>query len=354
MGGGRLWFGIGLVWLGTAAGCVEHEPWTEVEVSDEALFGEDPALEDAPYAVGAMVVAVFDRNGMPTFEVESLDPAVCTIEWTGIDAETGDVVVLAVAAGPGTTELVFRGDTGAEMDSLVVDVGLQDRFELHASGPMQLRLDPEETGVQAPKVLAGGTAAFHVRYFAGGQRLQGSDLVRATVGSGLPLEIVETTAAAPREWIRVSPSVAGVHEVELYVGSVALGPVPIEAVEEEAIRRVELVAADEANLRDGDVGTVLAVARDDEDAPIYGVDLTWAVDGSAVPGQGDLYRYRYDEGSEVELAAERGGHGDALVVHGVGEPATSTELGCASSGGAGSGWVFLAVLPLLLRRRSGA
>ncbi|MBW1881687.1 MAG: hypothetical protein JRJ84_25285, partial [Deltaproteobacteria bacterium] len=144
------------------------------------------------------------------------------------------------------------------------------------------------------------------------------------------------------------------HQIELYVGGIDLGLVEIEAVEEDAVDRVELIAGNRSRLRDGDVGTVLGLARDVDGDAIYGVDLGWVVDGELVSGEGDLFRYLYDEGVEVELGAERGDHGDSVVVNGYGEPASSAALGCSTSGSAGMFWGTLALLPFLLRRRLGS
>ncbi|MBN2799394.1 MAG: hypothetical protein JXX28_09630 [Deltaproteobacteria bacterium] len=322
------------------------------EGSEDALHG--------PYVQGASFsVWVFPPQDQGThlegYQVRSEDLSVMSIEaqtYQLAGDDTSDAIHVELrAAEAGTTDLILVDSEGAEVRRVTVEVGFPDRLELFAAGPLFASLGDQSA--PAPQVLVGGTGTFQVRYYQGDTLLSGNGTLTVDATEDLQAGVAQSFLFEDREWLQVSPLAAGQHGVALYVDGVAAGQVDVDAVDVDAVARVELLSAEPAEeAQEGDPGVVLAQAFDADDAPIYGLDYDWTLGGVTQDGQGDLFRYTVDPDATTDLVASFGDLSDSGSIDGVeGYVGSSNETGCSSVGAGLSLWGLLA-LPWMRRRRA--
>lgn len=326
------------------------------ELDDVDRFGADDELVGAAYAVGASWIESFELFDLDGHVLSSNDPSVVSVAGLFQDEDSGQVMGIAQAVAAGTTELVLVDGQGAEVGRVVVSVGVPDRFELHASGPMQARL--EATEIDSLSLYVGGEATFNVRFYESDARLAGTGLVQVSGSNGLWVQRNETHQGDSREWVRLQGDQTGDHSVEFWVGDVPMGTLPVEVVDDESLDGVELVFQNTEGATDGDILHVLAVVTSVDGGAVWGTESEWRVGQRRVEGQGDLFRYTFDSAASrpVSASGPTGFHGGAIAVSGtiagVGGPVDSDEIGCDATGGAGIVGVWIAVVSLFRRRRA--
>lgn len=314
-------------------------------------------LLNAPYVQGADV-SVFvapwntDRS-MEGATLQSTDPSVFQILDQHIDSD-GDIEADCVATGAGDADLVVLRDDGSTWDTAPVHVGFPDRVELHAAGPMFVDM-PDL--VDAPKVLAGGTATLQVQYFENGRRLHGNGPLAATGdGSVSDVHVERTYLFENREWVQMTAADPGTAQLHLSVDDVPLDAVDVDVVSADALTDMQILGRNESRADDGDWLVLLAQAYDDAADPIFGVDYDWDVDGDVQPGEGDLYRYEYQRGNDRTVTAHFVDLDATVTANmGAGFVDSSNNVGCDSTGGGAVGlFGWLGVLGLVRRRRATA
>lgn len=312
----------------------------------------DPGLH-TPYVRGAPVtirVHSGARRRLAGAAVVSSDEDVFSVLSVAPAPEDEEevLVVEGRAAGAGVAELQVLHD-GEVWGAVEVEVGFPTRSELHASGPMFVDLD----GLEAvPKVLVDGTATFQVRYFDGDRELYGNDTLTVASGEEVLAQTEQTWLFENREWVRVTPTTAGLHEVDLFVDGELLETVEVEAVLTEAVDEIAIFGRDESQAEAGDWMVLLAQGSGGGDR-IFGGTCTWVVDGVEQPGEGDLFRYEYLPDSEASVVAAFGDL-EASVVANVGEGYvdSSNGVGCNAAAVPPAWALLLGVLPWVRRRRT--
>jgi hypothetical protein len=160
----------------------------------------------------------------------------------------------------------------------------------------------------------------------------------------------------------VTPGSEGDHGIELLANGRSIGGILIRAVGDDELASVELIHEQDVDFDEVEEGselTVLGMARDAAGTPVYGVELSWDIDGDGIPGIGDLFRYQYEPDVHATLGGEVAGLRSEIRISGrEGRVDSSNDLGCAAGRRGGSSLALsLAVAMVLalglgLRRRT--
>lgn len=347
----------------TLAGCAQDIQFSDTIDLEFDLLRRSDSLH-TPYVVGAEFSLCADsaREGqLRGMSLRASDPDLLEVGPTEIfdDEDHMCAPATALASGDVTLEVVDDGDVVASVD---LEIRAPDRAELWAAGPLLVTRSDLDAQTEQPQILAGGTATFQVRYFAGQTPLHGQGALRVESTEALSAEAVGTVLFEDREWLRITPhsdhdqdheqDQAGTATLELATPAGSFQTLTVEVVAEEAIADVALHGSDEQGREAGDPLVVYAQAYDEDDAPIYGVEYEWSLDGHAEPGTGDLFRYDFDPSRREELVAR---HGDldalAEISAGEGEVDPSNDVGCSMGGRSGGAWALLLLGVAGLRRR---
>ncbi|MCX4240236.1 hypothetical protein [Paraliomyxa miuraensis] len=317
------------------------------------LFRQSDALH-TPYVVGAefrVCADALDDHALSGMTLRSSDDSTLELGLTDENEDGDRLCTSATARAAGEVEILVM-DADDEVASALVEVRAPDRVELYAAGPLLVDRDDLDPRVDRPKVLAGGTATFEVRYFDGDTRLHGQGALVVRGGADVRAEAVGTVVFEDREWLRLTPSEEGEHELGLATPAGDLPPVRIDVVSEDAIADVSLHGGDEGQRSEGDPMVVYAQAYDEDDAPIYGVEYEWSLGGVPEPGTGDLFRYDLDLSQRNELTAHLGELDATAQIHaGEGEVDSSNEIGCTIGGRRGGPWALLMLVAGIAARR---
>lgn len=264
------------------------------------------------------------------------------------EVKSGDTGVLFCASN-GTAEAACEGTGEGEVDLLLSREGQP----VHTAPVEVLQADgawafPRAEMMAAHgrpvlprarvKVLLGGTATFQVVLTGEGRVLSGSGSVTASGPADVGVDVRQTLLFEDRDWLQITPSELGTQEVQVFSAGVPVGKVRMEVVDDSAVDSVVLAGESEEGAGDGELLTIVGVARDEDGAPIYGVDFDWDLDGVEEPGEGDLFRYVFDEDRPRTVTAHFGDRSGSLDVHAESGYVDSTNrLGCALASPAPAG-----------------
>lgn len=324
--------------LALAAGCSGSSQATILDTVDLTLdFSLTPSDRlHTPYVTGAQLSLFLGRTSdeleqRAHFEVD--DPSVfdCLTfhePISGGQDRSHDGADCAAGAPGSTVVRVFDREGGPEIASAEVEVRAPTRVELMPAGFERLDLD---LAVPArPKVVEGGLATFHVRYFDGDTELHGNEaFVPLGAEGGVDTSVARSYLFEDRDWLRVDASSVGLATIQARAGETALPALEVEVVPASSIERVELFADPEPD--ETSRLCVLAQPFDGVDDPVFGVELDWDVDGVVEPGEGDMYVYDFDPARpEKTLTARYGEHETAIEIRsGGGFVTSSNRVGCS-------------------------
>jgi hypothetical protein len=272
----------------------------------------------SPYVEGATLrVRVRDDAGrdaidLDGYTLESSDPEVLVV---GASAQVGDAVIAeAEAAAEGIAELWLVDRRGEVIFSTEMEVRVPTRAVLHAAAPLFLGRDDVPSIAEEPEVLVGGVATFMVEYFDGSTRLSGSGALGIGSGGAVVAEVVPEHMHERRDWLRVTPASAGLHEIELRAHGQRFSRVQLESITTDAIAELALRGQDQGRARRDQQLVVIAEAYDEEGDRIFGAVVDWELAGGPDGEPGDMYRYAYEPAQSKSLAATLGDlRGEATI-----------------------------------------
>lgn len=300
-----------------------------------------------PYLAGSeFAIYIWDDNDVTNFkgwEVRSSDEAVIEIlsterknfDWETVaehhpdhpfhhdDDDEDYVLVVHVRAGdPGVAELSAYDRTDDRGGTVEIEVAVPNEVELRPAGPVFLQRDdlgpPLVPQLDADPMLIGdGTATFLVDWLRDGVPLAGNGTVSASSPSGLILDLWgrETYYDEKRDWLTISteavPADASeVATVDVFINGNVAETVEFTVVGDDAIEALQLQGREQSAVFVGFEGEwipVLASALGLNGETVYGVAFDWDLDGVDEPGEGDLFRYRFDSDVTSLLGAEYAG-----------------------------------------------
>jgi MYXO-CTERM domain-containing protein len=351
-----------------------------------------------PYLAGSeFAIYIWDDNDITSFkgwEVRSSDPTVLEIlrterkefDWDGIEEHYPDhpfhhddddedyVLIVYVRAGqPGTAELSAYDRTDDLHGTATIEVAVPNEIQLRPAGPVFLQRDDIVAQLDAdPMLIGGGTATFLVDWLRDGVPLAGDGQVSATSSNDLIYDVWgrETYYDEKRDWLTISadtvePGTTEVASVDVYVNGNVAETIDFTVVGDEAIDALQLQAREESEVFvafEGQWIPVLASALDANGETIHGVAFDWDLDGVDEPGEGDLFKYRFDSDVTSILGAEYAGMRVETTIRGdEGFVDTSNDVpgSCFCSadveqpgGSVGFGLLSLAAIGLVRRRRA--
>ncbi len=330
--------------LGAGCDAVRLADSVDLEFDFFSLRGPSDRLH-SPYVAGAdldVFTTHVDREDRAGWTIGTSAPAVIAVT-----EDLGFGVASVSAGGVGEVDLIVRDETGAEVHRATVEVVQPDRADLLAHGPLLVErpeLQPEST--DEIRVLVGGEGTFLVRWFADGDRLFGHGALTTEAEAGATAEARRSFVFEDREWVTFRATEAGRHEVRLLANGELTRTITVVGVTEEDIDRVELHGSDETQASPGDSLVVYAQAFAADDAPIYGVEYAWDINGLPEEGLGDLFRYSFTRGVTGELCAR---HGELMAMATIsaneGFVDSTNDIGCSVGGD--PGWVGAPALALL-------
>ncbi|HEY1691928.1 MAG TPA: hypothetical protein VGG39_07190 [Polyangiaceae bacterium] len=338
-----------------AGGCTLHENPASMQddfASDvlAPLLGNGNGLS-TPYVLGAKFNVTLEAGGGGStagWTLVSSDPSVLEVETQGGGSTSAWPVM---AAGSGHTTLSVVDGSGKTLDSEGVDVAAPASAQLCAHGLLLAGESEAQAAVPSVEMLAGGTAAFLVRYFgADGHELAGNSGATPSATGAVTSSLAAASFSA-RDFLVVGASQAGTGTVTLDVGSFQL-QVPVDAVQWTTVEKVAYAAQSESGAQSGATLWVYGRALDAQGADVFGASFTWQANGVAIAapsptvlgGPTDLVSYAYDPSQEETLTVVLQGDGEvlqassaSLQVHAT--PGTTTEqtaaqVGCSVAGGA--------------------
>jgi LPXTG-motif cell wall-anchored protein len=258
----------------------------------------------------------------------------------------------AQAIGEGRATLSVRNKHGQRMAREEVEVLVPDRAVLEAAGYLFLHRD-KEAPIDDLRILAKGTATYHVRYFRQGRELRGNGVLSVVAPSGVTATVQPTFDQENREWLALTPdATTSCRSIELFADGVSIGTRSLVTVPETDIDHVVIEKLTERDRVDNEPMMVLAQAYDRQGRRIFGVDFKWNLDGVEQSGSGDLFRYDFKKGELRRLTAHRGNRSDSIDIQAEGGKVDSTnpDTGC-SAGGSASLLTGLALAGLVAFRR---
>jgi MYXO-CTERM domain-containing protein len=306
-----------------------------------------------PYVQGTSVTlfvnAREEDHRFDGWSVESDDPAIFRID----GCTPGESLTCeGQAAAEGVAALTVRDERGRAVGHGEAEVLRPDRVVLEAHGYLILGRDTEAP-VDDLRILAGGTATYHVRYFRSGRELHGNGVLSAVAPAGITATPRTSFLFENREWLTLSTdTAAGSRSIELFADGVSLGTRALETVPEADIARVTVETQSERGREDGEQLVALAQAFDRQERRIFGVDFDWDLDGVAELGDGDLFRYKFKSDVTSRVRARRGSHSDTAEIHAEdGFVDSSNRVGCSAASGGASLLTGLALAGLVGFRR---
>jgi hypothetical protein len=301
-----------------------------------------------PYVAGATVDlyarTTDDDDDRSSWWLESSNPAVLQI----IQQAAGHAEAKAVDDGDVEVRVYeHRGDTDP-IHTSTVTVRTPTRAALLAHGPLFFESLHDLAQSDVSRVLAGGTATYLVRYYAGDTRLYGNGALKVDQQPGLRLYPRTTFLFEDREWLQVEAEAKGVYQVALRAAGTALGSKTVHVVDSGEIDRVQLFKEDTSGAEREETMVVLAQGFSARDEPVYGLEFSWDVDGDRENGQGDLYYYHFAPDDRSILTATGGGVSASVEISSSGGWVSSTNnIGCSVSSVGTAGRAGDAALPVL-------
>lgn len=331
---------VGLVGALAVAGCHSETYLTDdVDLNFDFSWRAGVTQElNTPYVRGASFRVWADRSHDDGADEEELrgwrlevdDPTI--FELAPIDKHAS---AMGTARRAGTTVLRAIDRTGEVRASEEVRVLVPDRVDLVAHGPLFVGDTMDQATTAAPHILAGGTATFLVRYFADGEPLNGHGVLVAEPTADVLAEERRSFLFEDREWLSLTPTVAGAHGVRLLADGLDLGEVPIVGVDEDEVAMVEIRGDEGDDPSRGESITALGQAYAADGTPVYGVSFGWELDLEPIEGQGDLFTYDYTPNQVSVLDAHGAGQTGTAIVHAdEGRVSSSNQVGCEVAPGA--------------------
>ena len=195
-------------------------------------------------------------------------------------------------------------------------------------------------------MLVGGTTTFEVEYRKDDHRLFGNGALTVyTDSDSLFAKNRRTYMFQNREWLSLSCLEPEAASVSLQVSKSSLGRLDLVPVGPGDIEQVIIEAEDTNGAEDGQHLYLLARAFDVDGHEIFAVDFDWDVDGTAETGEGDLFSYKYHDGTYANVSASAGPASDEIRIEmSGGWVTTSNNIGCATAAGSPSLAVLLSLL----------
>jgi hypothetical protein len=289
---------------------------------------------NSPYASGSkFTITVVAGDGVDTtgWRLTSSNSGVISVG--GVDDNQWSVV----ASGTGQSTLSIIDTDDNTIDSTTVEVDRPTDVTLYAQGLLLTGSADDASRVGSVQMIAGGTANFLVRYFAGSQELAGNNGLMPT-GSGVASARAVSTDLSPRDFLEVTAPMAGMGSVDLGAG-MADSQVAVTAVDPATIASVALAAQSESGAQKGQTLYVFGRALDDQNDDVFGASFSWAANdmelsskGYYVGGPTDLLTYVYDTSQPETVNASAAGFSASVNVHGLPPPPPqkpTPNLGCS-------------------------
>ncbi len=364
--------------LTTAAlvGCGQSsQSVTMADAFDLDIFGPHTDDLHTPYVAGA------------SFEITVTNAASGGDE-TGWTLSSSDQDVIRVtsplsgggatvtAGNPGQATLSVLDASGAVRDSHTVSVAIPDQVSLYAQGLLLTGASDPAAQVTQASIVTGGEATFLARYFLQGTELYGNGALQSSATGGVTTATVSPSFASDRDFLEVTlpPGANATGTVSLFIDHVAVGEIPVQAVDPESITQVTILPQPTDNPKNGDSLVLYAHAVDATSTDVYGASFSWLVDGqpswSSQPGDGgfvesnnigaegpaDLFFYTFDSTVIETVAASYDSFTPRLQIHGQGGSVGSTaDVGCnvgaPGAGGTSAAGIALALAFVLAARR---
>jgi hypothetical protein len=280
-----------------------------LEINDDLEFGDSI---HRPYTVGTIVKFTAERrNYTGGWSMAIDDQSVVKTE----DYSGGPSIkyLTCSAVGEGETQLKIYNADGSIRSSRTLSVEAPDRLRVYAAPPggnssqwlIESRIRELDDMLPVP-VVVGETATFAIRYYKGEKELFGSGALQVEhSGHSLDLKIQRSYKTMTSEWLRVTPLETGYSRIYLEVAGRSLSSLLIQAIEDNAIDSVLIVAKIVPELASFD-SCLLARAFDRSGLRIHTGKFSWSVDDVLQDEIGDLFCYREREAVDPELKVSAG------------------------------------------------
>ncbi len=350
---------IALAMLVLNSGCSRYSMSDDIDLD----FNWSLTVSDAmhlPYVAGAnVVISLHDAQEDDDFSARQAERAAW--QYTSSRPEVlrieskHDGRATCFATGPGRSLVSVHDGEGELLHETEIEVRAPTRIELRPHGLLLVERNVVDSD---PKILSGGTATFLVRYFDGDERLFGNGSLTATTDGDDDLEPLETFLFENREWLQIVARGFDTETIQLWANGEPISKVTVTSMAASDVDSISLVHGplpnDEADAEGQHDGLVLAQARDEHGNAIYGVEVSFDLDGDGEPGQGDLFRYRHDPAVTSVLGAEFDGLRAETTIHSSeGFVDSSNDVGCSVGNGkpGSTAWLILAACGLSAVRR---
>lgn len=274
-------------------GCGAEVHFIDEESFDfqEDLSGEEDLLAGSLALGTRAAVGLFVTDGNPkprSWTIESDDGLGVNLGTDEVEPEATDLSALGAPdlllwAGLSADKVgTFTLDGHHGMTShhrVDIDVDVPDRARLVPQADLYLGADEDLAESGAPlRVVAGGTAAVQVQYFAGDTRLHGSGALSTRVDpddGGLTV----TSGGSVIENVVVTPSSPGTWTVHLTSAGEDLGSFVVEAPDPALITGLDLQTGPALPNLGGERTPQVVVATLEDGTPIQGVAPAWVIEG---------------------------------------------------------------------------
>jgi len=311
--------------LGTGCGGVHLFDDIDLELDFELTPSDDLHL---PYVVGTKV-RISASDGRTSDDESRWTLASSNAAVLSVDSQSHGSAQ-CTAQGAGTATIMVYDEDGDLIHESEIEVAKPNRVQLIPHGPLIIG---RGGAVDDIRMLQGGTATYLVRYLRNDERLYGNGVLTPKGGELASARNETTFLFENREWLQIDAVTEGTSTIGLSVGGLHLANVPLTVVGLEAVASLELLDDERQDEPEhGDLRTVLALGRDSQALPIYGIEVSWDLDGDGVAGTGDLFRYEYNADVTKVLGAEFGEQRDEIPIHALtGYTDSSNNLGCTLS-----------------------
>jgi hypothetical protein len=356
---------LGSLVASLAAGCSINSHTAGLQDNLGTLSIDNSNALHSPYVAGSRFSISVQAGNGATFDGWTLSSSAPGVVQVGTPDGSSSNEFPVQAMAPGHATLVVRDKDGNALDSADVDVDVPTRIELCEQGLLLAGYSDDQAAVTSAQIVAGGTATFMARYFAGDQELYGNNALTAT-NTAVALASVVSTSFSARDFLAVTAASTGPTTVHVAAGGATLD-LPVTAVGPSFVSGVSLLRQSENGASDGARLYVFARALDATGRDVYGSSFTWQANASTLPGNGnsndptDLLSYEYNSSGTETISAAADGQSASAVVHGA--PATtstttSENTGCTIARGpgapasAGAGLLVALGIAAAMRRRA--
>ena len=315
-----------------------------------------PYVKGATFSISVLDNGDFNNSDLKTWTLESSAPEVLQIIGTP-QALRADVA----AVGVGASDLIVRDGDHQVLRTRRVEVRAPDSALVLSHGPLLIGESDADAAVDGVRVRIGGTATFMLKWFSGTEELAGNGVLSVARSGTVDIKTPETMFFEHRDWLQVTPTDATPVDLHLLADGIDVRPLVVIPAAPGEVSSVGIFGDSERGASKGEQLVLLGEAFDSSGSNVLGVDFFWDVDGSTVPGFGDVLRYDFTPTHPAMLTATSfDGPAASVAVHeGNAAASSSNDVGCSISGRARNGtaalWALLIALALSarpLRRRS--